>query len=169
MATSCIFIGLKVKKDTDCLFCELGHYGPLDLHNGKMDGTFMANSYDFESIDSIVSKICRWFYARLADPDCEEDVAKIIEIYGNDNFNKLLTSDLTGVISLTVLSKMEYYDEPYGASLLEYDVSSKELNVTNKDTLDYDDELDDRYREVIWDEEDYDEEDYDEEGYDGED
>ena len=149
MATSWIFIGLKVKKDTDCFACELEHYGPLDLHNGKMDGTFTANSYDFESIDSIVSKICRWFYARLADPDCEEDVAKIIEIYGNDNFNKLLNSDLTGVISLTVLSKMEYYDEPYGASLLEYDVSSKELNVTNKDTLDYDDELDDRYREVI--------------------
>ena len=33
MATSWIFIGLKVKKDTDCFACELEHYGPLDLQD----------------------------------------------------------------------------------------------------------------------------------------
>ena len=50
---------------------------------------------------------------------------------------------------MTVFSNMEYYDEPNGASLLEYDASSKELIVTNKEPLEYDDELDDRYRELF--------------------
>lgn len=149
MASSFVFIGIKAQRKEDCLFCELEYYGSLDLHDDEMDGTFTADSDDFESIDRIISKICRWFYARLADPECEEDIAEVIELYGNDNFNKLLNSNLKEVVSLTVLSKMEYYDEPYGASLLEYDVSSKKLNVTNKDTLEYDDELDDRYREVF--------------------
>ena len=119
MATSWIFIGLKVKKDTDCFACELEHYGPLNLQDDEMDGTFTADLGDFDSVESIISKICHWFYARLADPDCEEDVAKIIELYGNDGFNKVLNSNLKGIISMTVFSNMEYYDEPNGASLLE--------------------------------------------------
>ena len=149
MATSWIFIGLKVKKDADCFACELEHYGPLDLQDDEMDGTFAADSDDFDSVESIISKICHWFYARLADPDCEEDVAKIIELYGNDGFNKVLNSNLKGIISMTVFSNMEYYDEPNGASLLEYDASSKELIVTNKEPFDYGDELNDRYCELF--------------------
>lgn len=62
-----------------------------------------------------------------------EDCKQILKFYGNCKNMDLQTVKMSDIKNISLFSRMEYYDEPYGARFLTYDYSTKTLNEENRE------------------------------------
>ena len=116
---------------------------------------------DLSDIRQVLQKICNWLYLREADSDISfdktdessdeeseedegmrkldwDDCKKIIKYYSifkGGYFDKKLpySIKMKDVKRLKIFSRLEYWDEPSGASLIEYDYESKEFKEQHRD------------------------------------
>lgn len=121
----------------------------VEVHNG----TFMLNKRDFESIKTIsefFKKVYDWFYESMEDPACTiDEVDEALNIYGSGNFTEIRSSQKEDVHFIAVFSRIEYWDEPYGASLIVYDFESKSLVEEHRDEFPYSD-MEDCYGDDLY-------------------
>lgn len=99
----------------------------VNVHNGK----FMVDKEYFEGIKSVselFKKVYDWFYESLADAACAiDEVEDALRIYGSGDFTEIRSLQKDDVRFAGIFSREEYWDEPWGASLIGYDFESKSL------------------------------------------
>ena len=117
------------------------------------DGTFSASGEDFESIircSDLFKKAYEWFYASLEDPACAHDETdEVIRIYGSGSIAEIMVIGKNDVSYASFFSREEYWDEPFGASLVSYDYRSKVLFEEHRDEIPYSD-MDDCYGDELY-------------------
>lgn len=161
-SSSSSFIAIKVITG-DGTFCkELenpasgvipGNGGYFDITRAELDGA--------TDLRQILEKMCRWFYDTIEDPQCWdeaepswandedydgepqlnwEDCKHILKSYSYENDEEILSVKLDDVKSICIFSRMEFWDDPYGARLIEYDRTTKQMKVTDQTYLDADED-----------------------------
>lgn len=69
-----------------------------------------------------------WFYESPEAPACAiDEVEDALRIYGSGDFTEIRSLQKDDVRFAGIFSREEYWDEPWGASLIGYDFDSKSL------------------------------------------
>ena len=153
-SSSSSFIAIKVKTADKTVIGELEAYGePILPENGGYFNITEADLNSASDIKQVLEIMCRWFYDTLEDPRCWdevdptwsgegydgepplrwEDCRQILKYYGNGTTDGLLSLKMGDIKRISFFSKMEYWDEPFGASLVEYDYDTNEFKETRCD------------------------------------
>ena len=132
-----------------------------DIDVDAHDGRFYAAAEDFESIESLsemINKTYKWFYDSIFDPQYGfDEINEVIKRYGSGDFSEIRSLEIEKVRFVEIFSREECND-PFGASLISYDYSTKSFSEEHIDILsdDYGAKLKERFEECgIDDDEDY--------------
>ncbi len=152
-SSSSSFIAVKVVTSKGEVMEAAFESGAVDIDPEAHDGCFLMTADDFESIRSgseLFDRVFGWFFESLEDPDCgKEEVSQALENYGSGDFPKIRKLDKKDIQHVAIYSREEYWDEPWGASLIEYDYPTKTRMETVRDKMAFDEE--DRYGEELYD------------------
>ena len=110
------------------------------------DGTFRLTPDEFESFDrtaDLFNRVFSWFFESLEDPACTlDEIDEALNIYGAGNITEIQLLRKKDLRYIGIVSREEYYDEPFGASFIAYDYSTKTLYEEHRDELPYSDNED---------------------------
>ena len=128
-SSSSSFIAIKVITKDRKKYITVFNNENTGIDTETHDGTFEITPNSFESIEKasdLIDKVYSWFYESLEDPECSYDETdEAFNIYGTGDraeIRKLKKEDMRYV---GIFSREEFWDEPYGASFVSYDYSSK--------------------------------------------
>ena len=152
MSSSFIAIKAITKKGTQFVAELNGEETGIDVE--VHDGTFRISAKDLESIKTgadILKKMYGWFYESLEDPAFafeEEDEA--YDTYGAGNIAEIKALRKDDLRFVGFFSRIEYWDEPFGASLIGYDYTTQALTEEHREEIPYSDQ-EDCYGEQLYD------------------
>lgn len=81
-----------------------------------------------DTFESIVKQLAVWVYETLKYPECSnDDIDEIIQIYGYGDVDSIMKTKISDAKIIRIHSSLEYWDESFGTSEIEYDYLQKKL------------------------------------------
>nr|MBQ4456422.1 hypothetical protein [Clostridia bacterium] len=127
--------------------------GETEIDLEDRDGTFRIQPEEiegFEELSGLFNKVYDWFFERLGDAECGHDeLDDALSIYGSGNAGQIIALKKEEVSFVSVFSRAEFWDEPFGASLIAYDYMNKAFFEEHRDEIPYSD-MEDCYGENLY-------------------
>ncbi len=142
-SSSSSFIAIKVITNNGSQYIAELKSGQVEIDAKVHDGTFRLTRDEFEVVDKVsdlFDKVLSWFFESLEDPACALDEA--LNIYGSGNITEIRLLRKRDIRYIGIFSREEYWDEPFGASFIAYDYSTKTFDEEHRDELPYSDNED---------------------------